>query len=83
MLRLVSQFFKGNPDEVSRVTKCMQEIMMVALNHGFVPYKAPHWAIEEMMKRGDPNWVKLLSRVKKMLDPNNIMNPGRYGDIGD
>jgi FAD/FMN-containing dehydrogenase len=25
-------------------------------------------------------WVELLIRVKRMLDPNNIMNPGRYGD---
>jgi FAD/FMN-containing dehydrogenase len=33
-----------------------------------------------MMRRGDPNWVELMARVKKMLDPNNIMNPGRYGD---
>ena len=80
MLRLVSQFYKGDPDEVSRVTKCMQEIMNVALDHGFVPYKAPYWAVEEMMKRGDPNWVDLMVKVKRMLDPNNIMNPGRYGD---
>jgi FAD/FMN-containing dehydrogenase len=80
MLRLVEQFFKGDPDEVSRVRECMREIMTVALDHGFVPYKAPYWAVEEMMRRGDPNWVELLVRVKKMLDPNNIMNPGRYGD---
>jgi FAD/FMN-containing dehydrogenase len=80
MLRLVEQFYKGDPDEVERVKKCMREIMMVALDAGFVPYKAPYWAVEEMMRRGDPNWVELLIRVKKMLDPNNIMNPGRYGD---
>jgi FAD/FMN-containing dehydrogenase len=80
MLRLVEQYFKGDLDEVSRVRKCMREIMTVALDHGFVPYKAPYWAVEEMMRRGDPNWVELLVRVKKMLDPNNIMNPGRYGD---
>jgi len=80
MLRLVEQFYKGDPDEVSRVKKCMQEIMNVALDHGFVPYKAPYWAVEEMMRRGDPNWVELMVRVKRMLDPNNIMNPGRYGD---
>jgi FAD/FMN-containing dehydrogenase len=80
MLRLVEQFYKGDPDEVSRVKKCMKEIMNVALDHGFVPYKAPYWAVEEMMRRGDPNWVELMVRVKKMLDPNNIMNPGRYGD---
>jgi FAD/FMN-containing dehydrogenase len=80
MLRMVEQFYKGDPDEVERVRKCMREIMLAALDTGFVPYKAPYWAVEEMMKRGDPNWVELLARVKKMLDPNNIMNPGRYGD---
>ena len=81
MLRVVEQFYKGDPDEVARVGKCMREMMLVAMDHGFVPYKAPQWAVEEMMKRGDPNWIELLTRVKKMLDPNNIMNPGRYGDI--
>jgi FAD/FMN-containing dehydrogenase len=80
MLRLVEQFYKGDPDEVERVRKCMREIMNVALDHGFVPYKAPYWAVAEMMRRGDPGWVELMNRVKKMLDPNNIMNPGRYGD---
>jgi FAD/FMN-containing dehydrogenase len=80
MLRLVAQFYKGDPDEVARVKQCMREIMVTALDNGFVPYKAPYWAVEEMMRRGDPNWVELLMRVKKMLDPNNIMNPGRYGD---
>ena len=58
----------------------MHDIALIALDYGFVPYKAPYWAVSEMMKRGDPNWVALLGRVKKMLDPNNIMNPGRYGD---
>ncbi len=81
MLRLVEQFYKGDPDEVERVGKCMREILNVALDHGFVPYKAPHWAVAEMMRRGDPAWVELLAKVKKMLDPNDIMNPGRYGDI--
>jgi FAD/FMN-containing dehydrogenase len=81
MLRLVEQFYKGDPDEVARVKQCMREIMNVALDHGFVPYKAPYWAVAEMMRRGDPGWVDLMARVKRMLDPNDIMNPGRYGDI--
>jgi glycolate oxidase len=80
MLRLVVQYHQGDPDEVERVKKCMQEIAATALDHGFIPYKAPYWAVAEMMKRGDPNWVSLLGRVKNMLDPNNIMNPGRYGN---
>ena len=79
MWRIIIGFNKGDADEVDRVHKFMRECGTLALDMGFVPYKAAHWAVEEMMKRGDPNWVELLRRVKKMLDPNNIMNPGRYG----
>ena len=79
MWRIILGFNKGDPDEVERVRRFMRDCGTLALDMGFIPYKAPHWAVEEMMKRGDPNWVQLLRRVKKMLDPNNIMNPGRYG----
>jgi FAD/FMN-containing dehydrogenase len=79
-LRAVVGFNPKDSDEVERTKKFMREALAVLLDAGFVPYKAPYWAVEEMMRRGDPNWVELLKRVKKMLDPNNIMNPGRYGD---
>jgi len=80
MIRSVAGFNRSDPDEVERVRKCMREVAIVVLDCGFIPYKAPYWVVEEMMRRGDPNWVELLGRVKRMLDPNNIMNPGRYGD---
>jgi glycolate oxidase len=80
MFRPICSFNKNDPDEVERVSKCMRESLIAALDGGFVPYKASSWAIGEMMRRGDPNWVELLIKIKKMLDPNNIMNPGRYGD---
>jgi glycolate oxidase len=81
MLRSIVSYNKNDPDEAERVKNCMREVLTIALDTGFLPYKAPAWAVKEMMKRGDPNWVELLGRVKQMLDPNNIMNPGRYGDL--
>ena len=83
MWRPIVAFDKGNAEEVERVRKFMQGALVVALDCGFVPYKASYWAVKAMMERGDPNWVELLRRVKKMLDPNNIMNPGRYGAPGE
>jgi len=80
MWRIIIGFNKDNPDELTRVHGFMRECGNLALDTGFVPYKAPHWAVQEMMRRGDPNWVELMKRVKNMLDPNSIMNPGRYGD---
>ena len=79
MWRPIIAFNKSDAEEVERVRKFMREALTLALDMDHVPYKAPHWAVQEMVKRGDPNWVELLRRVKKMLDPNNIMNPGRYG----
>jgi hypothetical protein len=80
MMRSVIGYNKGDSEEVERAKNCIREILTATLDTGFVPYKASRNAVEEMMKRGDPNWVELVRRVKTMLDPNNIMNPGRYGD---
>lgn len=79
MWRIIIGFNKDDADEVARVRGFMRECGELALDMGFIPYKASYWNVDNMLKRGDPNWVKLMERVKKMLDPNNIMNPGRYG----
>jgi hypothetical protein len=82
-IRAVVGFNPKDQDEVDRTKKFIREALIVLLDTGFVPYKAPFWAVKEMMQRSDSNWVELLTRVKHMLDPNNIMNPGRYGDTID
>ncbi|MHA1492300.1 MAG: FAD-linked oxidase C-terminal domain-containing protein [Promethearchaeota archaeon] len=34
---------------------------------------------EKIKERCDPNWVKLLEKIKDTMDPNNVFNPGRWG----
>ncbi len=78
-LRWLLPFNKEDPDEVSRIRElCLKQLDMV-LDLGYIPYKMPVWVIRKLEERADPNWVELVRRVKKMLDPNNIMNPGRWG----
>jgi len=79
VLRMISVFDKSDPDEVERVRELNRDLLRICLELGFVPYKAPGWAVEEMWKRADPGFVDLLGRVKGMLDPAGIMNPGRWG----
>jgi len=79
MFRPIVPFNKANAEEIERVRQCMGELTAMALEMGFVPYKAPDWSVKMMAQRADPNWVELLRRVKKVLDPNDIMNPGRWG----
>jgi hypothetical protein len=66
-------------EEVSRIQALYTDQLEMILDMGFIPYKTPVWAIRKLEEKADPNWVKLHRRVKEMLDPNNIMNPGRWG----
>jgi len=77
--RPIVAFNKGDAEEVERVRKWVHDVTVLALDLGYIPYKAPYQSIKMMEERGDPNFVELVRRVKKMLDPNNIMNPGRWG----
>jgi len=78
-LRWMLPYDKGDPETVKRVEALCAEQLELVLDTGFVPYKTPVWAIRKLEERADPNWVKLHRRIKEMLDPNNILNPGRWG----
>ena len=64
---------------VKRVTDLTLEQLNMALDMGYIPYKTPFWAIRKIEERMSPEWLELHKRVKNMLDPNNIFNPGRWG----
>lgn len=78
-LRWMLPFDKEDPELVKRIEALCSEQLEMVLDMGFIPYKTPFWAIRKLEERADPTWVELHRRVKKMLDPNNIMNPGRWG----
>jgi len=78
-LRWMLPFNKEDPELVKRIEALCSEQLDMVINMGFIPYKTPVWAIRKLEERAGPTWVKLHRRVKEMLDPNNIMNPGRWG----
>lgn len=79
VLRFLLPFNKADPDEKKGVHELCIDLAKMALDLGYVPYKAPFWVISMIEERADPNWVELLKKIKKTLDPNQIMNPGRWG----
>ncbi len=78
-LRWMLPYNKEDPETVKRVEALCAEQLELVLEMGFVPYKTPVWAVRKLEERADPNWAKLHRRIKEMLDPNNILNPGRWG----
>ena len=77
MMRALMPYNRGDEKDVEAVRKIARDVVQVVLDCGGLIYKAPGFACEEMWKRGDPNFFKLLKQVKQTFDPNRIMNPGR------
>jgi len=73
-------FDEYDPDQVKRTHQVEEEIfrLAIALNgtlsgeHGIGLSKANYMSLEH-----DPVEMELMRRIKRTLDPNNIMNPGK------
>jgi hypothetical protein len=77
MLRLMIPFNKQDPAATENARQAIVECLRADLDAGGIPYKPPVDFGREINKRADPGYLELLRRVKRMLDPNDIMNPGK------
>jgi FAD/FMN-containing dehydrogenase len=78
-LRWMLPYDKGDPELVQRIKDMCAEQLELVLETGYIPYKTPVWAVRKLEERVSPYWLKLHRHIKAILDPNNIMNPGRWG----
>ena len=71
-------FNRADPEDVRKAKNALHEANQSALKLGGIPWKSElsgqHMIIEQM----DPNTFDLMNRVRKVLDPNGIMNPGNW-----
>jgi FAD/FMN-containing dehydrogenase len=77
VLRFISIFDKKDETEVGRVRALNRELLALLADRGFVMYKTPVWAWRELRPRMDPGMLAMLARVKNMIDPRGIFNPGK------
>lgn len=77
VLRFIVPFNSIDQEEIERVKVALRGICEVILDIGGVPYKMAPWAAKMTWEKGDISFYKLLKRVKDMMDPKGILNPGR------
>ena len=75
-------FNKNDPEDIETARRILKEIHdEVQKLDGVVMYKPPLWAVKYYKDKTLPATTELINNIKKLLDPNNIMNPGQ--GIGD
>jgi len=78
VLRFITIFNKKEPQEVIRARKVNEAVCDIVLELGFIPYKAPAWAVKKFYERMDKQAIEMIKKIKNIIDPQRIMNPGRW-----
>jgi len=68
---------RGSEEEGQRATACYQEFNAALAEKGYYPYRAAAAGVTRYHDPNDPYW-QTLAAMKRTLDPNNILAPGRY-----
>ena len=76
----IYSFNRADEESVRRVRKTLEESNKLILELGGVLWKSELPGQKLMMERMDPNTIELMKRIRKVLDPNEIMNPGNWSE---
>ena len=73
-------FDKRRKDQVARAHACIQCLQEQYIGRGMIPYRVGIEWMGQIVDDGDVFW-RTVRDLKAVLDPNNIISPGRYNLI--
>jgi len=71
-------FNRADQADIKNTRKALDESNRFTYELGGMVWKGEASAQKLALERMDPNTVELIKRVKQLLDPNGIMNPGNW-----
>lgn len=75
---VINVFFdKRNPKEVQAAHECIEVLTLALKEKGYIPYRVGIQAMDAILDETDNFW-QTIKALKKVLDPNQIISPGRY-----
>ena len=78
MLAYSYPFNRAEEEEAERARGALDETNRLTLELGGVVWKPELPAQKLILEKMDTNTRQLIEKIKKMLDPNDIMNPGNW-----
>lgn len=56
---------------------CYKDIFQALINHNLIPYRLSNVSMDLIYNKND-DLTKFIKKLKKAIDPNHIISPGRY-----
>ena len=73
------RFNRKDEDELKKITSLVRDIVEIYVKEGGLVWKAPPWAWNRQTREANLGFLQSLKMIKRTLDPNGIMSPGRLG----
>jgi 4-cresol dehydrogenase (hydroxylating) flavoprotein subunit len=70
-------FDRNHPSQVAAAHACNDELTGDFIKQGLIPYRVGVQSMDMVVKEDDSYW-QTVRDLKKILDPNHILSPGRY-----
>jgi FAD/FMN-containing dehydrogenase len=74
-------FNRADPETVKHAREALHETDDLALELGGTIWKPGLYGQKLVMERLDPSTFNLMKKVRQLLDPNGIMNPGNWESV--
>jgi glycolate oxidase len=71
-------FNRADEAEVERAIEAWHETDELILDLGGIPWKPDVHVQKMIMQRMDKNTLRLMDGIRRLLDPNGVMNPGNW-----
>jgi 4-cresol dehydrogenase (hydroxylating) flavoprotein subunit len=65
------------PGEDAKAMACYNELLQTLIDSGYYPYRLGIHSMN-LLALGEASYQNLLDKIKKAIDPQNILAPGRY-----